>query len=251
MRALGFVVIVLCALCSQAAAERLVPLRIAERVTIAVVGDSLADGVWGGFYRYLVRDRRHALTRATKNSIGFAGGDLQDLLDVALQSARPDAVVMMIGANDRRSLFVDGRSVALLGTPQWRDHYRNRVALFVERLEREGIPLVWILPPIVRSPEADADYQMITGLIRAAAANHTGVWLLDARPLSADAAGQYASHYKDLNGRVQLMRADDGIHFTPPGYEILAVHALSLLRQQVPAFADVADMPPPAVTSQK
>ena len=58
------------------------------KVTIAVVGDSLADGIWGGIYRKLYRDKRISVYRGAKNSVGFGGGDLLDALDRAFRRAR-------------------------------------------------------------------------------------------------------------------------------------------------------------------
>ena len=221
-----------------------------DTVTIAVLGDSLADGVWAGLYRQMIHDKRHIALRNAKNSVGLAAGNLMDLVDGAVQRGRPDAAIMMVGANDRISIFVDNRPVARLGTPAWRQHYATRIANFMERLGRENIPVVWITPPVIRSPEADADGRLIGDLIREAAEGRDNVWVLDARPLSTDESGQYRSHYKDLAGRTQLMRADDGVHFTPPGYEILSSHALGLLRSNLSAFAQ-APSPPATVSAAR
>ena len=226
------------------------PAPPSDTVTIAVLGDSLADGVWGGLYRQLIHDKRHIVQRNAKNSVGLAAGSLMDLVDGAIQRGRPEAAIMMVGANDRISIFVDNRPVARLGTPAWRQYYFARISNFMERMARESIPVVWITPPVIRSPEADADGRLIADLIRDAASGRDNVWVLDARPLSTDESGQYRSHYKDLGGRMTLMRADDGIHFTPPGYEILSSHALGVLRSNLSAFAQ-APSPLTAVSAAR
>ena len=44
----------------------------------------------------------------------------------------------------------------------------------------------------------------------------------------ADDQGRYAAYGKDRGGITQRMRADDGIHFTAPGYELIAEKLIEL-----------------------
>jgi hypothetical protein len=44
----------------------------------------------------------------------------------------------------------------------------------------------------------------------------------------ADDQGRYAAYGKDRGGVTQRMRADDGIHFTAPGYELIAEKLIEL-----------------------
>jgi len=46
---------------------------------------------------------------------------------------------------------------------------------------------------------------------------------------TADRDGHYAAFGKDRDGVTQRMRADDGIHFTAPGYELIAGRVLELI----------------------
>ncbi len=88
------------------------------RVTIAVIGDSLADGIWGGLYRKLYRDKRFCVHRGAKNSVGFGASDMLEPLDRAFEAGPVDAVVMMIGANDRRGIYgSDGTLAAACRRP--------------------------------------------------------------------------------------------------------------------------------------
>jgi hypothetical protein len=75
------------------------------KMTIAVIGDSLADGIWGGLSRKLYRDKRFCVHRGAKNSVGFGASDMLETLDRAFEAGPVDAVVMMIGANDRRGIY--------------------------------------------------------------------------------------------------------------------------------------------------
>jgi hypothetical protein len=209
---------------------------VPEKVAVAVTGDSLADGIWGALYRRLVRDKRYVIRRVARNSTGFTTAGLIDQIEDAFKPTPADAVVMMVGANDRRSFFVNGKSKALFATPSWRDLYGGRAAAFMDELKGREVPVVWILLPVMRDETASRDAKLINDLVRKAAAERPWVHTLDTWALTADADGEYAAYFKDLNGKTRLMRDNDGVHFTPPGYELIAESVLNLLREASPKF---------------
>jgi len=206
------------------------------KVTIAVMGDSLGDGMWGGLYRLMVRDKRYSFHRGAKNSVGFAAHDLTDMIDAALAAGPVDAVVMMIGANDRRSFFVGTQSKALFRSKAWQELYAGRVGAFMDKLQQHKLPTVWILLPIMRADDASADARLINDIVTNAAKTRPYVKLLPTWQITADESGAYASHFKDLKGVTRLMRANDGVHFADPAYELIGDSVLKLLRENVPPF---------------
>jgi hypothetical protein len=206
------------------------------KVTVAVVGDSLGDGMWGGLYRLKVRDKRYVFRRGAKNSVGFTGGDLTDMIDRVLAEGPVDAVVMMIGANDRRSFFVGNQSKALFRSKAWKELYAGRVGAFMDKLQQHKLPTVWILLPVMRSDEASADARLINEIVTDAAKSRPYVKLVPTWQITADDSGAYTSHFKDLKGVTRLMRANDGVHFTDPAYELIGDSVLKLLRENVPPF---------------
>jgi hypothetical protein len=72
--------------------------------------------------------------------------------------------------------------------------------------------------------------------VQKAAADRPWVRTVETWSLTADADGAYQSHFKDLGGKVRLMRDNDGVHFTPAGYELIADPVLNLLRENAPKF---------------
>lgn len=222
-----------------AVAVPIVPVPVApppSRVTIAVLGDSLGDGMWGGLYRLMIRDKRYGFVRAARNSVGFAADDLLDMIDGALAQGPVDAAVIMIGANDRRSFFVGTQSKALFRSKAWLDMYSARVGAFMDRLEQRKLPTVWILLPVMRDAEASKDAQLINDIVVKAAATRPGVKTLPTWPMTVDETGAYTAHFKDIKGVKRLMRADDGVHFQPPAYELIGDAVLRSLRESVTPF---------------
>jgi hypothetical protein len=223
---------------SSAVAEE--PRAPFPRTTVAVVGDSLADGIWSGIYRMLHADKSYLVYRGAKNSVGFAASPLTDMIDRAFANSQPSVLVMMIGANDRRSIFVEGQPPLLLRSPEWIVAYSARVANFMDHAGKRGVPLLWILLPVMRTPEATKDAQVINDIIAELARVRPHVTLLETADVTTDASGAYAAHFRDHNGQLRLMRASDGIHFEQPGYDFIAVLIVRRLRTMLPQFSSIA-----------
>lgn len=209
---------------------------VAGTTVVAAVGDSLADGMWLGLYRLLQKDKRVVVHRGAKHSLGFTGHDLTDLIDKAVAAGPVHAFVMMIGANDRRSFFVDGKPKALLGTSGWADLYRGRVERFMDHAGKRDVPLIWVLLPVMRSEEATRDARLVNDIVALAAKDRPHVMLVDTISLTADENGNYQSHFKDLSGQKRQMRASDGLHFEQAGYELISDTILKRLREASPEF---------------
>lgn len=237
LKLFGFVAILLCAVDAGAVRAQ---TKSAPSGTIAVVGDSLADGMWGGIYRFAQKDGRFKVFRGAKNSVGFTSGDLTDMVDRAF-AANPDvqAVVMMIGANDRRTIFVDGKPTAIFRTPGWLELYRIRVEKFMDHVAAKGVPLVWILLPVMRDIEATIDADLVNGIVTEAAGQRSHVHLVETAKLTADETGAYTAHFNDLTGQKRLMRTSDGVHFEAPAYELFADRVFKALKVASPRFAQL------------
>lgn len=212
------------------------PVKALEHATIAVLGDSLADGLWGGLFRQLVRDKRYTIYRGAKNSVGFGGDDLIDMIDAAFAKGKVDAVVMMIGANDRRGIYVGGNLVAPYKSPQWPHAYQARAQKFMDAVVRHNVPLIWVLLPVMQNEGAETDSKQINQLIRQAAADRPGVTLLDSRPITSDPEGNFSAYLKDAKGQPKLVRHTDGVHFSDYGYELITTQIYARLNEISPPF---------------
>ena len=204
--------------------------------TIAIIGDSLADGMWGGLYKILQKDKQYKLYRGAKNSVGFTGAGLTDMIDRAFAAGETHAIVMMIGANDRRSFFADGKSKALLGTPAWVELYRGRIGAFMDYAGKRNVPLVWLLLPIMRAADATRDAELVNQIVIEAAKTRPHVVLIETGKLTSDEKGAFTAHFNDLTGQKRLMRAGDGVHFEQPAYELIGDLVLKRLREVSPRF---------------
>src|SRR5215217_6477189 len=115
---------------------------------IAFVGDSMADGIWGAFFRLTGRQDcsldELALIRDARNGTGLARPDHFDWtaeLDKIVSADAPSVVLASIGLNDRQDLIMPDRTRYRLGTEEWLAQYRLNVADFYAHASGGGAPL--------------------------------------------------------------------------------------------------------------
>ncbi|MEQ8966025.1 MAG: DUF459 domain-containing protein [Azospirillaceae bacterium] len=206
--------------------------------TVAVFGDSLADGLWASIYRRLQRDERFEVLRATKAATGITRPDYYDwsvALSEHLADNAIDAAVFSIGLNDMQAMVVDDSRAVEFRSETWDRLYRERVGGLMDQLEQAGIPTFWIGQPIMRSDRYSANISHVNDLIRAET-EPRDIPFVELWPVAADENGDYASYLADADGRSRLIRANDGIHFTSRGYDLLARHVLDVMRTRLGVF---------------
>jgi hypothetical protein len=214
------------------------------RLTVAVIGDSLGEGLWEGLFRMLHSDKRFVVFLGAKRSVGFTASDMTEQIDSAFAAGRVDALAIMIGANDdRRSFFDGGRAVALFGTDKWIELYRSRIDNFMDQVGRKNVPLVWVLLPVMRTPEGTAAAKLTNGIIERSAQGRPYVTLISTWTLTADDTGSYMPYFNDLKGHKRLMRHSDGLHFSEPGYELLSHMVFERLLEISPRFRSLTSVP--------
>lgn len=193
------------------------------RYNVVVFGDSLGDGLWAGLYHALRKDKRFNVIRKSRVATGFVRKDYYDWSEGAREAAaetRIDIAVVIIGTNDRQTIVEDGARHALFD-PKWREVYRARVDDFTTTLKASGARIYWVGLPVMRSAVFERDMESFTRIFEERA-EANGVVFVPTHDLAADKDGNYSAYGPDVSGRKRLLRAEDGIHFTMEGYELLA-----------------------------
>jgi hypothetical protein len=157
----------------------------------------------------------------------------------------PEIVVFIIGANDWRT--PGGTRIDASGAPAWRGAYAAQVEEMLRILEGEPSPagevrpVYWIGSPPLQDKAQDAGARDVNAVARTVIATHPEARYIDAYDLFADDGGRYAASLPGPNGRSVRVRSGDGVHFTPDGGDLLAVHVYGPLdarcdldRQAVP-----------------
>lgn len=133
----------------------------------------------------------------------------------------PDVVVFMVGANDAMQI----RSY---------EDYAAKVGAVMDEMYRPGRIVVWMGQPNM-NPDPGQGYNPalaqaippVNQVFQAEAAKRSWVRYVDTWALTSYSEGSYAAVLPDENGVPQVLRASDGIHFTPAGGRRLALAAVA------------------------
>jgi hypothetical protein len=192
--------------------------------TIVVFGDSQAQGVAAALRRLYVRDRLYRIVDKTVPGTSLsqkAQYDWVGTIDSWLSGDHADVAVVMFGGNDRLAVRTEagGKAIAYK-TDAWTEMYTERLNSVLGLLSGAKLPVVWLGQPVAREAGYAADMAYLNGIFEATVPGAGGDYL----PLwdvIADESGNYMAYGKALDGETKRLRLDDGIHFTPAGYDII------------------------------
>jgi uncharacterized protein len=202
----------------------------AAPATVAFVGDSMADGLWGAFFR--MTGNQHCspaeltLIRDARNGSGLARPDHFDWtaeLDALTAKSAPTLYLASIGLNDQQDLVMPDKSKLKLGSDAWLAQYTRNVQDFYEHAGAGGTPVMIIGLPNLRDAGAEKHAELVNGIYEAVAKSTQDVDVTYVAPWRmTNDDGSFASFGPNLSGQTVQIRAPDGIHFTQAGYDVLA-----------------------------
>jgi hypothetical protein len=206
-----------------AGAETPADAQPADPHTIVVFGDSQAEGLAVGLRHISHQFPGAKIQNRTKAGTAISQPQNYDW-PAAIGDYVPDptvnTAVLMFGGNDRLPMHPTTGAAIPFRSPAWNETYRSRVAAILHSLSDKKLRVVWVSQPICREAHYSQDMEFLNTIYREEAASG-GATYLDIWTLIAD-AGQFAAYGRTLDGVTARLRLDDGIHFTPSGYEIIA-----------------------------
>lgn len=204
-----------------------------EKTKVAFIGDSTADGWWGGVSRLVPRDgclKGIELGRFAKNSTGLTRPERFNWAEEAKrigESFKPHLFVMSLGLNDRQSVVIGGK-VTLDNSPDYPARYKERVAAVLNAVAESKAALLWVGLPAMREAVSDRHARDKNKLFAEAIAEF-GVENIQFVPpwrLNGTDEDKFASYGPDQTGKIIQIRASDGEHFTPAGELLVAAYLL-------------------------
>lgn len=192
---------------------------------LAVIGDSLADGLWGALYRGFARCKTMQVLRLTEVSDGLAKTSSEAWLRRYLAARTPldttvaDIAIVQIGANDITTIR-NGASRVSFATEQWQALYAQRAASLASGLKARTSEVLWFGLPVVGNTSFEGPYQSISALQKRAVRRAGGTFV------DIHTATKFGSGGFSMNGvyagRMRQLRATDKVHFTKAGYDFVA-----------------------------
>ena len=213
---------------------------------VAVIGDNLAQWLAVGLAEAFPPGSGVTILNKSRDSSGLVRDDFFDwsrALRDLVNGSPPDAIVVMIGSNDRQPLR-GATGIEDVLSPGWETLYGKRVEALVNIARERKIPVLWVGMPVMKSERFSSDTGVISEIehARAEAAGATFIDMVDA---FTDENGAYSAFGPDVNGQIVKLRTGDGIHFTAPGARKLAHFVEADLRRLREATLPAPALVPP------
>jgi len=213
---------------------------------IVMIGDSQAQGVGGALQRLYMRKKEFHVIDKTKVGTGLTSRSTYDWEAVTAQLPvveKPTVAIVMFGANDRPPIRIKGLVDQTL-SDKFTKSYGARVANIVQSLRKAKMDVVWLGDPVVENADYLADMDYLNKVMEPVAETGGAKWV-SLWDITGGDAGTYAAYGKALDGQTKRLRADDGVHFTPTGYDLVAARLDPILKDMTAGKAMPAQPAPP------
>src|SRR6266540_3489880 len=155
--------------------------------------------------------------------------DWASLAAQQVQRYRPDATVVMLGANDDIGMPLPSGHVAEEGSPRWAVEYQRRLEIVMGILSQRGrAPVLWLTLPLAREARRSRDYALINAAARQAARAVPSMRVVEVGERFTP-GGRYRDSMT-IDGRNRIVRQPDGVHLNQTGSRLAADIALDALR---------------------
>jgi hypothetical protein len=200
---------------------------------VHVIGDSLADQLATGLTDVLDDRPDIAIVDDAKPDSGLVRKDFYDwnkgVADILAANAQIDAVVVLVGSNDRQMIRDDDVRLDQQ-SPEWETAYRKRIDDLLALLKARGIKILWVGLPPMRSDALTASMARFNSLYRERVTAAGGLYV-DIWDGFVNGDGSYAASGTGLDGQPARLRRPDGVHFSEEGARIAAHFLDSDLRR--------------------
>jgi len=196
-------------------------IRLSSSDTVLLAGDSLMQGPAP---QIASRLRRHGIRpiNASRVSTGLAYPQFFNWparIQQAIKRGDVDAVIVFLGANDTFDMY-EGPRLVPLGTPAWNKLYASRITSIAAVAKQHKVALLWLGMPAMNRRDIQPSVPIMNRLYSDSVQRYGGLFLRTDQVLG-ETEKTYTST-KLIDGRPVLTRAEDGVHFTPQGWSMVA-----------------------------
>lgn len=194
-----------------------------EPLRLWIGGDSLAGSVGPSLGELAAATGVVQPQFYSKVSSGLTNPNFFDWPETAREQIAlldPEVVVFVVGTND-----------ANVWDPADAEAYRLKTLAMMRELvggskHRE---VLWLGAPVAKSKSLEEGVKAVNLIAEQAASEVPGVTYVDTHALFADDAGRYQSSFADESGKVRVMRAGDGVHFSVDGGDFIGRYLFGIL----------------------
>jgi hypothetical protein len=153
-----------------------------------------------------------------------------------VKELEPKVVVLAFGGNDDKAYMTglpEGTSIGDFGSWAWRKEYGRRIGGVMDTINRAGAFVIWIGLPQTRSADQTQRFDVVNAVAEKQARKRPGrAVYLDTYTMFAGDDGGYTQYLPAGSGRLEKVRADDGVHFERAGGDMIARVVLKELNRQ-------------------
>lgn len=192
---------------------------------VLVVGDFMAGGLAEGLQDAYAQSPGVRVEARANGSSGFVREDFYDWpgqIGGLIEEVKPAVVVVMLGANDRQQLTVNGNRERVR-TDAWTAEYAARAGRLAAAISKAHVPLLWVGMPSFKPSGMTADMLALNDVYRAAA-EQAGGEFVDIWEGFVDDNGAFTTVGPDMNGQRVRLRGSDGINLTSAGKRKVAFY---------------------------
>jgi hypothetical protein len=211
------------------------PFPPGDTYNVVMIGDDLSEGLLAGAQEIFQKDPRVVIRNPHLSINGLMRNDLPEkliALEEDLKAVSPQIAIVMMGAWDRVSVRDASGKRVMVGTDGWRREYAARSDRLLKLLKKRNIAVYWVGLPSVRRFDANEDVQIMNNILRERVYLN-GAKYIDTYAGFADENGGYSAYGPDVNGKIRMLRAGDGVYFTGEGNRKLAYFVDRELRRDI------------------
>jgi uncharacterized protein len=201
-------------------------------VDILVIGDALGGGLGAGLTRRVELEDGYNVTARFNEESGIARPEVYDwsaTLPKILDGKAYDAVVVLLGANDRQTIR-SGNFRYGFNTPEWIAAYAAQTGRILDALALAGPKIYWVSIPPMANPDYEAAMQVILQ-IQKERVEAKGATFVDIRAAFLTADGNYTDQGADDTGELRKLRARDGVTFFKQGNNRMGQLVLAAIKK--------------------
>ena len=213
-------------------------LRNHRALTIAIVGDSFAEGIEEVLKLRSYRPHNWKIIRLANSSTGFVRNydAIMDMQQLLLKQS-PDIIIVDYGANDTQGMILNGHYREFM-SPEWQAAIKARIRAFILPFHYQHTSIAWIGSPSMATKKYDLHIQQMNKFI-STLSNEYGFRFIDPRLETLDEQGLYQEKlFNPTYQRDITVRAKDGIHMSVYGYQLISQQVLREISEFESGFSD-------------
>ena len=222
--------------------------------SILVIGDALAGGLGAGLSRMAEVETGFQVVNRFQEISGIARPEVYDWaagLPNIMEGKQFDAVVVLLGSNDRQEIRSDTIRY-VFNSPEWIKTYKAQTARLLDVLNANKVKVFWVAIPPMGDALYDADMKILAALQKQEVDAKGGVYV-DLRSAFLNPDGTYTDKGPDDTGGVRKLRARDGVTFFKQGNNRFGQLLLAAIKKEkdVKPGVVVPETPPVAAAIPK